>query len=150
MAFCAIKFPVFTEPVKEIASISFDSVSVSPAILPGPCTQLRTPFGKPLRCTISAKAIALAGTISEGFSTTQLPKAKAGAIFQAATAMGKFQGVITPITPRGSLVTSTFTLDRVEVTNSPIMRAPEAEPETAVEIEIAASVRNWYSNFSKL
>ena len=35
-------------------------------------------------------AEALAGTISEGFSTTELPNAMAGAIFHAATATGKF------------------------------------------------------------
>ena len=44
---------------------------------------------------ISANAEALAGTISEGLSTTELPNAMAGAIFHAATATGKFHGVIT-------------------------------------------------------
>ena len=46
---------------------------------------------------ISAKTEALAGTISEGLSTTELPNAMAGAIFQAATATGKFHGVITSL-----------------------------------------------------
>ena len=34
--------------------------------------------------------------------TTQLPAARAGASFQAAIRMGKFQGMICPTTPNGS------------------------------------------------
>ena len=69
---------------------------------------------------ISAKAEALAGTISEGLSTTELPNAMAGAIFHAATATGKFHGVITPTTPRGSLVTSISIFGLTDVVTSPI------------------------------
>lgn len=39
------------------------------------------------------------GVCSAGFSTTVLPAASAGASFQAAMRMGKFQGMICPITP---------------------------------------------------
>ena len=42
------------------------------------------------------------GVDSAGFITTQLPAAKAGASFQAAIRMGKFQGMIWPTTPMGS------------------------------------------------
>ena len=36
-----------------------------------------------------------------GLKTTVLPHTRAGAIFQDGIAIGKFQGVITPITPIG-------------------------------------------------
>ena len=44
----------------------------------------------------------LTGVCSAGFSTTQLPAARAGATFQAAISSGKFQGMIWPTTPSGS------------------------------------------------
>ena len=37
-----------------------------------------------------------------GFTTVQLPAARAGAIFQAAIRSGKLNGMIWPTTPRGS------------------------------------------------
>ena len=39
------------------------------------------------------------GVCSAGFSTTQLPAASAGANFQTAIRIGKFQGMICPTTP---------------------------------------------------
>ncbi len=71
---------------------------------------------------ISASAQALPGTRSAGFSTTQLPKASAGAIFQAGIAIGKFQGVIRPTTPTGSRVISTPMPGRTEGRVSPARR----------------------------
>jgi hypothetical protein len=68
---------------------------------------------------MSASAQALPGTRSAGLSTTQLPKASAGAIFQAGIAIGKFQGVMRPMTPTGSRVISTPTPGRTEGTTSP-------------------------------
>ena len=44
----------------------------------------------------------LIGVGSAGFSTTQLPAAIAGASFQPAIRIGKFQGMIWPTTPSGS------------------------------------------------
>ena len=41
----------------------------------------------------------MSGVVSAGLSTTVLPVAKAGAIFQAAISNGKFQGIICPTTP---------------------------------------------------
>ena len=43
---------------------------------------------------MSASVHGDAGTISDGLSTTQLPKASAGAIFHAGIASGKFHGVM--------------------------------------------------------
>ena len=45
---------------------------------------------------------ALSGVSSAGLSTTVFPAARAGAKPQPAIAIGKFQGTITPTTPRGS------------------------------------------------
>jgi hypothetical protein len=52
---------------------------------------------------------ALAGVTSEGLKTTVLPKASAEPIFRDGIAIGKFHGVITPITPIGSRPISTPT-----------------------------------------
>jgi hypothetical protein len=56
-------------------------------------------------------------------NTTVLPNARAGAIFQAGMAAGKFQGVISPITPKGSRVTVTSTPARTEARLTPSMRS---------------------------
>jgi len=63
-----------------------------------------------------------------GLSTTALPQARAGAVFQARSAMGKFQGVIRPAAPVGPRVTSTPTPGRAEGTTShPTGRASPAK-----------------------
>ena len=63
---------------------------------------LTTPGG--IRCPIkSIKTIIEAGVCSAGFKTTQFPAANAGASFHTAISIGKFQGMIWPTTPRGSL-----------------------------------------------
>ena len=41
------------------------------------------------------------GVISEGLATTQLPAARAGAIFQVKRYSGRFQGEMQPTTPSG-------------------------------------------------
>ena len=41
------------------------------------------------------------GVVDAGFSTTVLPAASAGAIFQASISSGKFQGMIWAATPSG-------------------------------------------------
>ena len=50
---------------------------------------------------ISASVSAVSGVVSAGLSTTVLPQASAGAIFQAAISSGKFHGMICPATPSG-------------------------------------------------
>ena len=88
--------PTPTEPVKLMAWMPGWSTSASPITLPRPITRLNTPAGMPERLMISASAQAQPGTRSAGLSTTQLPKASAGAIFQAGIAIGKFHGVMRP------------------------------------------------------
>ena len=68
----------------------------------------------------------LAGVALAGFQITLLPKARAGAIFQAAVAMGKFQGVIIATTPIGSRRVSTSMPGRTESAVSPICRSTSA------------------------
>ena len=68
---------------------------------PSPVTMLTTPLGSPASRQISAKARAVSGVNSAGFSTTVLPAASAGATFQASIRSGKFQGMICPQTPTG-------------------------------------------------
>ena len=55
-------------------------------------------------------------------NTTQLPYASAGAIFHAGIAIGKFHGVMMPITPTGSRVISTRIPGRTEGSISPASR----------------------------
>ncbi len=115
--------PVSTEPVKEMALTSFESSMVWPTTEPRPMTRFTTPLGKPAREMISISAQAVPGTRSAGFSTTVLPKASAGAIFQAGMAMGKFHGQIRPTTPSGSRVSITSTPGRTDVIATPSTRS---------------------------
>ncbi len=71
-------------------------------VAPSPQTMLTTPGGSPASRQISAKASAVKGVNSAGFSTTVLPAASAGAIFQASISSGKFHGMIWPQTPTGT------------------------------------------------
>jgi hypothetical protein len=77
----------------------------SPAPLPKPGNTLNTPGGMPASIASSARRMAVSGDFSEGFSSTLLPIASAGAIFHEAISIGKFHGTIAAITPSGSCVT---------------------------------------------
>ena len=58
----------------------------------------------PASCASAATRIAVSGDFSDGFSTSELPAASTGPIFQAAMISGKFHGTIAPTTPMGSRV----------------------------------------------
>ncbi|MNR36230.1 hypothetical protein D3C85_1541280 [compost metagenome] len=73
----------------------------SPTSTPVPETMFNTPAGR-MSWISSASSRIEAGVCSAGFSTMQLPAARAGAIFHAAIRMGKFHGMIWPTTPSGS------------------------------------------------
>ena len=60
----------------------------------------------PASSASSARRIAVSGDFSDGLSTSELPAASAGPIFQAAMISGKFHGTIAPTTPIGSRVIS--------------------------------------------
>ena len=104
-AHCSRRLPTAVEPVNTSPSTSMCSASGSPAVLPKPGTTLSTPAGMPASIASSARRIAVSGDFSEGFSTMELPIARAGASFHVAISSGKFHGTIAPITPSGSRVT---------------------------------------------
>ncbi len=119
----ATERPTSCEPVKLTASMSGEETSAAPMREPGPITRFRTPGGRPARCTMSTIIHGEAGTSSAGLKTTQLPKASAGAIFQAGMASGKFHGVTAATTPTGSRVTSISMPGRTESSRSPDWRS---------------------------
>ncbi|MNY14183.1 hypothetical protein D3C86_1473510 [compost metagenome] len=65
----------------------------SPTSTPVPETILSTPAGS-MSWISSVSSRIEAGVCSAGFSTMQLPAARAGAIFHAAIRIGKFHGII--------------------------------------------------------
>ena len=95
-------WPTSVEPVKVILSTLGCLTSASPAIEPLPGSTLNTPGGTPASSASSAIRIAVSGVSSAGLSTTVLPAASAGAVFQPTMIMGKFHGTIAPTTPSGS------------------------------------------------
>ncbi len=92
--------PTSVDPVKAILSTS--ALTRAAPVSPSPVTMFTTPGGTPAWVQISAKIIAVSGVYSAGFSTTVLPIASAGAIFQASIRSGKFHGMIWPQTPNAS------------------------------------------------
>jgi type 1 glutamine amidotransferase len=96
-----ISLPVVVSPVKATLAIRGLVARVLPISAPGPLMTLITPSGtKSAMISISTKIEA--GVGPAGLRTTQFPAARAGASFQAAINIGKFQGMICPMTPRGS------------------------------------------------
>jgi hypothetical protein len=76
------------------------STSIRP-VSPAPVTMLTTPGGSSAWRQMSAKKSADSGVVSAGLSTTVLPQANAGAIFQASISSGKFHGITWAATPSG-------------------------------------------------
>ena len=96
----AIARPTSVEPVKATLSMSGWATRARP-VSPAPVTMLTTPGGRSACWQISANSSAVSGVVSAGLSTTVLPQASAGAIFQASISSGKFHGMIWPATPSG-------------------------------------------------
>ena len=94
--------PTSVEPVKATLSTPGWSTSAAP-VRPSPVTMLTTPSGRRAATHSSANASAVSDVYSAGFSTSVLPAASAGAIFQASISSGKFHGMIWPTTPSGSM-----------------------------------------------
>ena len=101
-ALAPISRPTTVEPVKAILSTPGWSTSAAP-VSPSPVITLSTPSGSPASSASSPSRSAVSGVCSAGLSTTVQPAASAGPIFQAAISRGKFQGMICPATPTGSL-----------------------------------------------
>src|SRR5215813_7210578 len=86
----------------EIYTLSLhDALPISAPVRPSPVTMLTTPGGSSAWRSTSQKSSADSGVVSAGLSTTVLPAASAGAIFQASISSGKFHGMIWPATPSG-------------------------------------------------
>ena len=101
LAYCMIRRPVVVSPVNAILRMRGWEARGAPASKPNPLTMFSTPAG--IRSLIRSSTRWIdAGVCSAGFSTMQLPAASAGASFQTAIRMGKFQGMIWPTTPSGS------------------------------------------------
>ena len=79
--------PVGMEPVSETMRTLGWVTSGWPTLGPRPNTRLTTPAGK-IGAISSASFSAVSGVCSEGLSTTVLPAASTGAIFQAAIISG--------------------------------------------------------------
>jgi hypothetical protein len=103
-ASCMTVLPVAVDPVNAMQSTSMCAASALPAVWPKPGTTLNTPSGKPASSASSAMRSADSGDFSEGLSTSELPAARIGPIFQDAISSGKFQGTMAPTTPMGSRV----------------------------------------------
>ena len=94
--------PTSVEPVKHTLRTAGWATKRAPTTLPLPGRISRTPSGRPASSASSPMRNALSGVSSAGLTTTVLPAASAGANPQAAIAMGKFHGTMTPTTPSGS------------------------------------------------
>ena len=94
--------PVASEPVKATLATSGCSTSGMPTSLPKPVTTLTTPGGKPASAISFMNSSVDTEVNSEGFTTTVLPAASAGASLNARISSGEFHGQIATQTPRGS------------------------------------------------
>ena len=95
-----IALPTSVEPVKATLSTSGCETSAAP-VDPSPVTMLTTPAGSSAWRRTSQNSSAVSGVVSAGLSTTVFPVARAGASFQLAMSIGKFQGMTWPATPIG-------------------------------------------------
>ncbi len=119
-----IHFPVSRLPVKEIAFMRGCWTMAFPTVPPGPVTRFITPGDKPASISTSTNLWASRGVSLAGLKTIAFPVIRAGIIFQAGIAIGKFQGVIRPTTPIGlSMVIQNFSLSS-EVVVSPSICLP--------------------------
>ncbi|MOA23071.1 hypothetical protein D3C78_1436720 [compost metagenome] len=76
--------PVCTEPTNTTFLVMGLAMALSPIDWPRPLMTFSTPAGKPASMASLASAIDVSGVSSEGLSSTALPMARAGAMFQAA------------------------------------------------------------------
>lgn len=67
-----------------------------------PVTMFKTPFGRPARSPNSARARAVKGVNSDGFTTMVQPAASAAPALRVIIAAGKFHGVMAAATPIGA------------------------------------------------
>ena len=95
--------PTSVEPVNTILRTSGWVTNRSPITEPLPGNTWNTSSGSPASSASSPSRIVVSGVHSAGLMSTALPAASAGAKPHDAIGIGKFHGVITPMTPSGSL-----------------------------------------------
>src|SRR3546814_8582514 len=89
-----MSLPTVVLPGNDTALTAGCTTIASPTFGPSPCTMLSTPAGRPIFAASSPNIVAVIGVISDGFATTVLPAASAGAIFQVNRYSGRFRGEI--------------------------------------------------------
>lgn len=98
----AIARPVMVPPVNDTMRTPGCFTSGTPALRLVPVTTFTMPGGSPASRQIRPRSSAGEDVTSDGFSTTALPAAIAGASFCASMVSGEFHGVIAATTPIGS------------------------------------------------
>ena len=94
--------PVSLLPVKPMRSTSGWEQSASPTEPPGPVITLKTPSGRPASAMISANFRISEELMLGGFRTQVLPTAMTADILTAVMITGRFQGMMSATTPKGS------------------------------------------------
>ena len=97
-----MRLPVEVSPVKPILATPGWTTMASPTVSPGPTMTLTAPAGIPASRVSSARRSVVSGATDGGLTTQVLPVMSAAAIFHTTIRVGKFHGVIRPITPSGS------------------------------------------------
>ena len=118
--------PVSVEPMKPTPCVPGLRAISSPTTEPGPVTRLKTPGGRSASATHAASAAPQTAVVDAGVQTTVLPEASAGAISSAGIVYGQFQGVMTPITPRGRRTSRTRFPGVKEFARRPSRRLPSS------------------------
>src|SRR5215471_6301244 len=97
-----MRCPVASDPVNATFATSGCSTSGTPTSVPNPVTTFTTPDGNPASSISFMNSRIDADVYSDGFTTTVLPAASAGASFHVAKSNGEFHGTIAATTPSGS------------------------------------------------
>ena len=98
----ATTVPATAPPVNETLRTSGCSTSGGTTSGPKPLTTFTTPSGKPASANRPIIVTIDVEVCSEGFTTTVLPAARAGASFHDANRSGEFHGRMATTTPYGS------------------------------------------------
>ncbi len=94
--------PTSFEPVKAIRATCGSRTNAAPTTLPRPGRNCSASAGTPACQRVSHIARAMPGVWVEGLTIAVLPATSAAAVMPVQMARGKFQGLITAATPRGS------------------------------------------------
>ncbi|CAM5519154.1 hypothetical protein FALB51S_04023 [Frigidibacter albus] len=141
--FSMIADPATVEPVKLTLPMPVCPVRALPVVRPSPRTTLTSPAGMPACTDSSAMRSVAKGVISDGFSTTALPAASAGPSFQPAIEIGKFQGVIAPTTPKGSVTIMPSWSPRVGTSSPPSLSAISAKKRICSAVTAMSPATSW-------